>query len=177
MDNQNNQQTNQQNTDKMTILRWRAPSRLFKKRDRIFFQTVIALVILIGLILFLLKEFLLIGVVLALAFVAYVLATVPPEEIEHRVSVKGFETVGVMSRWEEIAEFWFEEKWGQKILVLQKRFGTGFPSRIMAILGTQDPKLVKEKINEYVPFREVPEKNWVDSAADWLHRHLPFEKA
>lgn len=177
MDTQNSQQTAQTATDKMTILKWRAPSRLFKKRDRVFFQTVIALVILIGLILFLLKEFLLIGVVLALAFVAYVLATVPPEEIEHRISVKGFETAGIMTRWEDIVEFWFEEKWEQKILVLQKRPGTGFPSRIMAILGTQDYNTVKEKINEYVPFREVPEKTWIDSAADWLHRHLPFEKA
>lgn len=164
-----------EDTDKMTLLKWKAPSRLFKKRDRVFFQTVIALVFLIGMILFLLKEFLLIGVVLAIAFVGYVLATVPPEEIEHRVTVKGFEIAGTMNRWEEISEFWFEEKWGQKILVFQRRFG--FPSRIMALLGTQDEKIVKEKINEYLPFRETPEKSWIDSFADWLHKHFPFEKA
>lgn len=161
--------------DKMTLLKWRAPSRLFKKRDRVFFQTVFALVFLIGMILLLMKEILLIGVVLAIAFVGYVLATVPPEEIEHRITIKGFEIAGIMNRWEEISEFWFEDKWNQKILVLQRKFG--FPLRVMALLGDQDPKAVKDKINEYVPFKETPEKSWMDKAGDWLHSRLPFEKA
>ncbi len=167
---------NQLETDKMTLVRWRAPGRLFKKRDRLFFQTVIALVFLIGLILFLIKEFLLIGVVLALTFVTYVLTTVPPEEIEHQIKVKGFESAGLFTPWEDLSEFWFEEKWGQKLLVLQKKNSATFPSRIIVLLGNQDPHLIKEKINEYLPFREKPEKNWVDDVANWLHQHLPFEK-
>lgn len=174
MDNQISQYNN---ADKMTILCWRAPSRLFKKRDKVFFQTVVALVFLIGLILFLLKEFLLIGVVLSLTFVAYVLSTVPPEEVEYRVKVKGFETAGIVTAWEEIAEFWFEEKWGQKMLVLKKKFESGFSSRIIALLGKQDWQVVKEKINAYIPFREAPERTWMDSLSDWFHQHLPFEKS
>lgn len=162
-------------SDKMTLVRWRSPSRLFKKRDRVFFQTVFALVFLIGLILLLMKEILLIGVVLSIAFVGYVLATVPPEEIEHKVTIKGFETAGMLTVWEEISEFWFEEKWNQKILVLQKKFG--FPVRLMAILGEQDPRIVKEKINEYVPFKEVPQKSLTDKLGNWLHSRFPFEKA
>lgn len=159
----------------MTLLRWKAPSRLFKKRDRMFFQTVIALVFLIGMILFLLKEFLAIGVVLAIAFVGYVLATVPPDEIEHRITIKGFEVAGLLSRWEEFSDFWFDEKWGQKMVVLQRKYG--FPTRVIAILGTVDKQIVKEKINEYLPFKETPDKNWMDHAGDWLHKRFPFEKA
>lgn len=161
--------------DKMTLLRWKAPSRLFKKRDKMFFQTVIALVFLIGMILFLMKEFLAIGVVLSIAFVGYVLATVPPDEIEHRITVKGFEVAGFLARWEEFSEFWFDEKWGQKMVVLQRKYG--FPTRVIALLGNLDKQIVKEKINEYLPFRETPEKNWTDLAADWLHKRFPFEKA
>lgn len=168
------QETEQVSGDKMTLLSWPAPSRIFKKRDRSFFQTVIALVFLIGIILFLLKEFLLIGVVLAFAFVGYVLATVPPENINHKITVNGFEIAGIMSHWNELTEFWFEEKDGYKILVLQKKIG--FPSRVMALLGNQDQGQVKEKINRYLSFREAPEKTMTDKVADWLHRRLPFEK-
>lgn len=159
----------------MTILKWKAPSRLFKKRDKVFFQTVIALVFLLVMIVFIFKEFMLIGVILAVAFVSYVLATVPPEEIEHRITVKGFEVAGLLARWEEFSEFWFEQKWGQKMVVLQRKYG--FPGRIIALLGQQDEQAVKEKINEYLPYRETPDKSWVDHAADWLHKRFPFEKA
>ncbi len=175
MDQNQQSQTQQPQEDKMTILKWKAPSRLFKKRDRVFFQTVIALVFLVGMILFLMKEFLAIGVVLAIAFVVYVLETVPPEEIEHRITVKGFEVAGLLDRWEEFSEFWFDQKRGHKMVVLQKKYG--FPTRIIALLGFQDEKSVKEKINEYIPFRETPEKNWTDLAADWLHKRFPFERA
>lgn len=161
--------------DKMTILSWKAPSRLFKKRDRVFFQTVIALVVVIVLILFLINEFLLIGVVLAVAFVSYVLATVPPEEIENKITVKGIETAGLVNRWEELNGFWFDEKWGQNMVVIEKK--TGFPNRLIILLGNMDKKEIKEALNEHIPFLLPPDKAWVDKAADWLHRHLPFEKS
>ena len=176
MDNQTAyHQTSSLNEDRMTILKWHAPSRLFKRRDRIFFQTVVALVLLIGLILFLMKEILLIGVVLALAFVSYVLATVPPDNIEHKIMTKGFEMAGIIHRWEELYDFWFEEKWDQKMIVIQRKYG--FPTRIIALLGNADEKMIKDKMNEYLPFREKPEKSWVDSFGNWLHSRLPLEKA
>ncbi len=162
-------------SDKMTLLKWFAPSRLYKKRDKIFFQTTFALVFLIGAILLILNQFLLIGVVLALAFVTYGLATVPPEEVEYRITIKGFMVFGSVNRWEEFSEFWFDEKWGQKILVLKKK--TGVPNRVMALLGSQDSTQVKEKVNEYLMFREYPEKLWVDTFAGWLHKRFPFDKA
>src|SRR3989344_2790499 len=72
-----------------TLLNWRSPSRPFKKRSRDYFTTIAAIVFLIGVILLFIKEFLLIGVILALMFVSYVLATVPPEEVEHEISTEG----------------------------------------------------------------------------------------
>lgn len=170
-----NNMENELSEDKMTLLSWHAPSRLFKKRDRVFFQTVIALVILIALILILINEFLLIGVVLSVAFVSYVLATVPPQEIENKISKKGIETAGLTNRWEELNGFWFEQKWGQNMVVLDKK--VGFPNHVIILLGQEDKKIVKDKLNEFIPFLAPPEKAWVDKAADWLHRHLPFEKA
>lgn len=166
---------NQPIEDKMTLLSWRAPSRLFKKRDRVFFQTVIALVVVIVLILILINEFLLIGVVLSVAFVSYVLATVPPQEIENKITRKGIETAGLTNKWEELNGFWLDEKWGQNMLVLEKK--SGFPNHVIILLGNSDKKIVADKVNEHLPLLHIPDKAWVDKAADWLHRHLPLEKA
>src|SRR3989344_3962647 len=75
-----------------TLFAWKAPLRPFKKRDREYYTTVGAIVFLVAVILFFLKEWLLIGVVVALAFVSYVFASVPPGEDEHMVTNKGIRT-------------------------------------------------------------------------------------
>ena len=51
-----------------SLYSWKAPARLYKKRSREFYSTVAALVILLSVILMFAKEFLLIGVILALGF-------------------------------------------------------------------------------------------------------------
>jgi len=35
---------------------------------------------------------------------------------------------------------------------------------------------VKELIGDRIPFREQPQKNWVDNAATWLTKKVPLEK-
>jgi predicted DNA-binding transcriptional regulator len=71
---------------------WTAPSRPFKKRNREFYTTIATLVILLSVILLFAKEFLLIGVILSFGFVSYVLATVPPGKVSHRLTNKGIRT-------------------------------------------------------------------------------------
>lgn len=72
-----------------TLLSWQAPARPFRKKDRSYYTTLAVIVILLVLILLLAKEFLLIATILSLAFVAYVLAFVPPNHIQYRISTQG----------------------------------------------------------------------------------------
>ncbi len=69
-------------------------------------------------------------------------------------------------------EFWFEEQWGQVMLIVRPIFGT----RIILLLGSQDKDRVRGMLTEHIPFREHPEKNWVDNAANWLSKKVPLEK-
>src|SRR3989344_7077773 len=77
-----------------TLLKWEAAVRPFKKRDREYYTTIAAIVFLLAVILLFLKEWLLIAVMAALMFVAYVLATVPPESVEHELNTRGIVTGG-----------------------------------------------------------------------------------
>ena len=155
------------------LLTWISPSRLFKRRDREYFTNVGAIVFLLIVILVFAREFLLIAAVVSVVFLIYVLSTVPPEDVEHHITNLGIESTGHYYRWNELAEFWFEEQWGQCMLVVKPTFGT----RIIILLGSANQKKIRELLTEHIPYRDQPEKTWVDNAAHWLSEKVPLEKS
>ena len=98
---------------------WSSPSRLFKKRDREYFINIAAIVFLLSVILVFAREFVLIATVLSIVFLIYVLSTVPPEDVKHRLTSLGIESTGHFYRWEELADFWLEEQWGQTMIIVR----------------------------------------------------------
>jgi len=154
-----------------TLLTWKAPTRLFKKRDKEFWTTVLAIIFLISLILLFLKEWFLIATIFALAFVYYVLSTVSPEEIEYQLTNRGIRFAQAEYPWENFYRFWISEKWGQKILNFEGR--AGFGGRLMLMLGNQDEDRVKEVISKYL-LQEEASPTFFDKASGWLSKKLPI---
>jgi hypothetical protein len=35
---------------------------------------------------------------------------------------------------------------------------------------------IRELVAKYIPFREEPDRNWVDNAARWITEKVPLEK-
>lgn len=151
---------------------WSSPSRLFKKRDKEYFTNIGAIVFLLTIILVFAREFVLIATVVSIVFLIYVLSTVPPEEIKHKITNLGIESGGHFYRWEELVDFWFEEQWGQTMLEIRAYA----QPRIIILLGSTSKDKVREVVAKYIPFREEPEKTWVDNAATWLSKKVPLEK-
>ncbi len=170
----NNYLKNQPNLNDI-LLSWKSPSHPFKKRDRVFYQTVAALTFLMVVIVLLLHEFMLIGVILSLTFVVYAISTVPPVEVEHKITPLGFENAGRFFRWVELVAFWFEEKWGNKTLVMQTRIP--FPGQVRAVLKDTSEDKIKGVMGKYLFFLEKPPKSFVDNFSDWLSRKIPLEAA
>ncbi|MBI4067531.1 hypothetical protein HY407_04035 [Candidatus Gottesmanbacteria bacterium] len=155
------------------LINWKGPSHPYKKRNRVFYQTVAAITLLLVVIVFFLHEFMLIAVILAIAFVAYAISAFPPIEVEHKITPLGFENAGRLFHWVELYAFWFEEKWGYHTLVIQTRLS--FPTQIRAVLQDVPPDKVKSIIGKYLMYLEKPPKNWVDNASDWLNKKIPLE--
>lgn len=151
---------------------WSSPSRLFKKRDKEYFTNIGAIVFLLTIILVFAREFLLIAAVLSIVFLIYVLSTVPPEEVKHKITNLGIESAEHFYRWEQLADFWFEEQWGQTMLVLRPFFAP----RVIILLGQEHNEKIRGFIAKHIPFREHPERTWVDNAARWLTQKVPLEK-
>ncbi len=156
-----------------TLLTWIAPSRPFRKKDHSYYTTIAILVILLGLIALLMQEFLLIGVLLAITFVAYVLAFVPPHDVTYKISTQGVTIDNHFWFWHELDSFWFKEKEGFKVLYIQTILR--FPGQLMLVLKEQDEEETKKIIARFLPFHEIPQMSTFDRWSEGLAKHFPLE--
>lgn len=157
------------------LLEWSSSSWPFKKRTREFYRTVGALIFLLSVILFFFQEFLLIGLILATFFAFYVLSSVPPEQMKHKITTLGVETANIFHRWEVLHEFWFDERYGEKIVVIRTLLP--FPTHLQMLLGDISPDKIQKALADHLPYKEKIEKTWLDNAAAWLSKNIPLEKA
>jgi hypothetical protein len=154
-----------------TLFEWQSDSRPFKRRDSRFFVNWGLIILMLGVILIFVSEFLLIGVLLALLFVAYVLGTVEPEKMDHKITNQGITTGGRSYLWGELTDVWYSDKHGSLLLNIGTKLR--FPGRLLMIVPFIDRDKVKEIVVEYIPFREVPPVTWMDQATEWVMAKLP----
>lgn len=155
-----------------TLYSWDAPVRPFKRRSKEFFTTIAAIIFLVSVILFLAKEFLLIGAILATGFLAYVLASVEPEHTKHILTNKGIRTADKLLTWDQLGRFWWQDKWGVDTLHVETP--TQFPGRIIMVLGQGDKSAIENHLKQYL-IMEQPEPSWLDNASQWLSDKIPLE--
>jgi len=156
------------------LLEWVAPSRPFKRQSQEFYRTALAVVFLIVVILFFVREFMLIFVILSILFVVYALFSVPPEHIKNKITSLGVQTDEHFHKWNELVEFWFDEKYGSKMVVI--RTYLGFPALLQLLLGNTSPEAVKKLLVEKLPYKEKPERTFLDKAGDWITTKIPLER-
>lgn len=156
-----------------TLYVWKAPTRPFQRRGREFWKTVLTIAFFIGFILFMFKEWLLIAVIASLLFVYYVLSTVEPEKIEHKITNRGIIYAGEMYYWDIISQFWFSEKYAQRLINFEL-CGEGFVHRLILMVGEGDEKTIKSILVKYVLEQEIP-PSFMDKASDWMLKKVPLE--
>ncbi len=145
---------------------WKSPQRLFVPRNKKWYTYVILLVLVLTLGLLFLRQFLIIAPVLAIAFVAYVLASVPAEEVEHKITTQGINTSGHSYLWAEMVDFWFTHKDKETLLYIDTYLN--FPRRLILLLGDGEIEEIKKHMVQYIPFRELPKVSWMDRVADFF---------
>ncbi len=155
------------------VLEWQAPSRPFKKRNRQYYTTVGIIVFLICMILFFAGQFLPIAVVIAVAFMAYVLSAVPPELVINRVTTYGIRTDDTLYYWEELGRFWFTEKYHQRLVHIEV---ARFTNVLTLVLSDQDEGELAEALG-LVLLMEKPPLGAFDKAAQWLQAKIPLDTA
>ncbi|MBI2590959.1 MAG: hypothetical protein HYW33_03765 [Candidatus Blackburnbacteria bacterium] len=158
-------------TQTKELFSWHAYARPFKKRNREFFTTVLAVAFLLAVIFFTIGGVLPVVVIISLVFLVYVLSTIAPEQAEHKITTRGMVFAGKTYFWEELTRFWMAERFGSELLIVET---TRLPGRIEFVINLEDKEKVKEIMQEYLTNEEAA-PTFLDKAASWLSRRIPLE--
>ncbi|MDH5533553.1 MAG: hypothetical protein OEX81_03955 [Candidatus Pacebacteria bacterium] len=153
------------------IFEWKAASRPYKKRNKQYYTTIALIVFLVSLILFFAGQFLPIAVVVTLAFIAYVLSSVPPHDSLIKITSYGIRFDDQMYYWEELGRFWKDEKQDKDVINIE--LGR-FPNRITLLYNKADEQTIIDVLSE-VLLNEQPPLTSYEKASRWLAEKIPLE--
>ena len=159
-----------ENQATQVFLEWESPSRVFVPKDEKYIRTILWVLLAVGIILIFFKEFLLYAVFLALAFVSYVLRTVPPETVDHRITEYGLVSATHDYLWKDLKDFWFTQR--ANYIILNINTNLRFPPRLFLLFPENSSVVSKEKLvkalSSHIPFRELPPENGMNKIFDNL---------
>jgi hypothetical protein len=153
------------------LFSWVAPERVFRPRlSKNYQRNLILLFILIGLLLIAANQFTLLIVILALIFLSFVMANVPPQKIRHTITNYGIYTNRKFYPWLQRGKrFWFETSRDQKQLIFETQI---FPYRIVMLVGHPRNQAHLEKILSRYLIQQQPPPTSIDKIAIWLEQHF-----
>ncbi len=155
----------------ITVFSWIAASRPFKNHHRKYYTTIGVIVLLISLILFFAGQFLPVAVVLAVAFVSYVMSTIPPEMITNKITTYGLRLDENLYYWDELGTFWFEKKLAKDVLILET---VQFPYRVMFVLDNTSVEEIRDILARVLIEKKPPLTSY-EKAGKWLQDKFPLD--
>ena len=155
------------------IITWKSPVRVFKARSRKYFVKIAlySLVFILAAIIF--GEFALVGVIIALVFVAYVLALAAPDTIEHKITNMGLVSGGRAFLWEDLDSFWFDSRGDDRLLIIQTNLK--FPGRLIILLTTVSERTLLDLLEKHLHFHHGPVHTLFDKWAMWIQERVNLE--
>ena len=160
--------------DAKTMVSWKSPVHIFRPRSKKYFTKIslYALVAILAAIAF--GEFFLVGVIIAIVFVALVLANAAPEVIEHRINNMGIISGGRVFLWEDLDSFWFEKRGEERLLMVQTNLH--FPSRLIILLtGAISERTLLDLLEKHLHYHPAPVHTLLDKWAQTLQRRFTLD--
>jgi hypothetical protein len=165
----------QENTEKVKhepeieLISWTAPARPFKRRNKEFYITLIAIAAIVGLVLFLVEGWMPVILIISLVFLFYVMSTVEPEQIEYKITNKGIKVAGKKTEWAGLTRFWFSRRFDSQLLVMETLF---LPGRMELVIDPGKKEEIKKTLLKFLPEEEAP-ASALDRAANWFSKRMP----
>jgi len=151
------------------LFSWKAPARPFKRRDRQFWVTVIAIAVVFGMISFLAEGVMPVIVIISVIFLYYVLSTVEPETVTFSITTWGVKIVDKLNPYGSLNRFWFTRRFNDMLLIFET---ATFPGRLEVIINPKDKEKIKTLLKKYLPEEEAPPSG-LDKAANYFAQKLP----
>lgn len=158
--------------EEKVLFEWVAAERAFQKREKDFWITAVAILVLVAVIFIFIKEFFLIVALGSLLFLFYVLSTVPPADVRYKITNRGVYFGETHYYWDILDKFWFKPSLSTEMI----HFGTvlKFPRAVSMVIKPSDKDKIKEIVVKKIPLIETS-PNFVDKLTDWAAKRLPLE--
>ena len=157
------------NEPERDLVTWSAPARPFKRRDREFYVTLIAIAGVVGLILFLVEGFMPVILIVSLVFLFYVMSTVEPENVEYKITNRGIKVAGRRNDWANMVRYWFSRRFDNELLIIES---TTLPGRIEFVVAPEVKEEINKALSRYLTEEEAP-PSYLDRAPNWFAAKLP----
>jgi len=118
-------------------------------------------------------EFFLVGVIIAVVFVVYVLATAAPNVIEHKITNMGITSGGRAFLWEELDSFWFEKRGDDRLLMVATELH--FPTRLIILLTSVSERTLLDIVEKHLHYHSAPVHTLFDKWAHTLQKRINLE--
>lgn len=158
--------------EEKVLFEWTAPERAFQRRDRDFWITAVAILVLVAVILIFIKEFFLIIALGSILFLYYVMSTVPPENIKNKLTNRGVYFGEARYEWIVLRRFWFKKSLSNQLLAIETNLR--FPRQIMLVIDIKDQEKIKELVVKRIPMLEES-PTFVDRLTKRAAKFLPLE--
>lgn len=135
---------------------WKAPAIVFIQRKKAWFLKVSIVALLLILFFAFLQDFIVILVICVIVLIAFLLASIPPQEVEHKVTSRGIKSIGDLYKWKDLSKFWVAERYNQKVIYVHTKLR--YPSRIVMIVGKKDELKVVKLLLEQLDYKELDKK-------------------
>lgn len=160
-------------TQNIKLFEWDAPIRIKFAFEMRSFMIIVAITLIFIVYLAVLGHYGLMFAIIALLFLIYVAGATEPLTVTNRITARGIESLDKLYEWFMLENFWFSEKNGQHMLIVETKLN--LPPRLILILEEKDrgaifmllqdkllykdirkmSRLQKMNFGEYVPLEEI----------------------
>jgi len=159
--------------EEKTLIKWAAAERAFKKKDKDFWITSISILVLFSVILIFIEEFFLIVALVSVLFLYYVLSTIPPQEVDYKITNRAIHFGDSKYNWDILLRFWFRKSLNVELLEFETNLRV--PRQISLVIKESDKEEIKKIVLKKLPLVESS-PNFVDKLAKWWNDKMPWEK-
>ncbi len=138
------------------LISWQSLARIYIQRDKAWFLKVAIVALLFILYFAFLQDFIVILVVCVAVLISFLLGTIPPHKVTHKITNKGIFSIDQLYKWKDLKTFYIAEKSGYRILYVFTKIPLS--TRLVILIHRKDEKNIVKLLASHLKYHELEDK-------------------
>jgi len=143
------------------LMTWKAPMRFFRKRPKEDYIRIVFIALCAITFFFIIRQYMLIAVTVAMIFLTFVMWSVPPELVEHKITTRGVYSIDKMYEFSILNKYWFSYVSGIYLLNIETELR--LPARLILLIGDKENvDQIHVILRDLLPYKIISKQNCVE---------------